>query len=111
MTSSGRILVSGVSGPIGAALLPLLKARGFEVTRLVRGGHPKNGQIAWDPSEPLSPESVSGFEAVVHLAGETIFGRWTETKKRRILDSRVQGTSNLATALAKTSQRPRVFIS
>ena len=111
MTSSGRILVSGVSGPIGAALLPLLKARGFEVTRLVRGGHPKNGQIAWDPAQPLSPELVSGFEAVVHLAGETIFGRWTETKKRRILDSRVQGTSNLAMALAKTSQRPRVFIS
>ena len=111
MTSSGRILVSGVSGPIGAALLPLLKARGFDVTRLVRGGHPKNGQIAWDPAQPLSPEVVSGFEAVVHLAGETIFGRWTEAKKRRILDSRVQGTQKLAAALAKASQRPRVFIS
>jgi hypothetical protein len=111
VTNSGRILVSGVSGPIGAALLPLLKARGFEVTRLVRGGHPKNGQIAWDPAQPLSPEPVSGFEAVVHLAGETIFGRWTEAKKRRILDSRVQGTRNLAAALAKAWARPRVFVS
>jgi len=111
VTSSGRILVSGVSGPIGAALLPLLKARGFEITRLVRGAATKNGQVAWDPARPLSPESVSGFEAVVHLAGETIFGRWTEAKKRRILESRIQGTKNLATALAKASQRPRVFVS
>jgi uncharacterized protein (TIGR01777 family) len=102
--------VSGVSGPIGAALLPLLKARGFEVTRLVRG-IAKNGQIAWDPAQPLSPHSVSGFDAVVHLAGETIFGRWTETKRLRILDSRVQGTKNLAAALAKSSPRPRVLIS
>jgi len=111
VTNSSRILVSGVSGPIGAALLPLLKARGFDVTRLVRGGHRKNGQIAWDPAQPLSPESVSGFEAVVHLAGETIFGRWTEAKKRRILHSRVQGTSHLAEALAKAPARPKVFIS
>jgi uncharacterized protein (TIGR01777 family) len=110
VTGSGRILVSGVSGPIGAALLPLLKARGFEVTRLVRG-IAKNGQIAWDPAQPLSPHSVSGFDAVVHLAGETIFGRWTETKRLRILDSRVQGTKNLAAALAKSSPRPRVLIS
>jgi uncharacterized protein len=88
----------------------LLKARGFEVTRLVRG-IAKNGQIAWDPAQPLSPHSVSGFDAVVHLAGETIFGRWTETKRLRILDSRVQGTKNLAAALAKSSPRPRVLIS
>jgi len=110
VANTSRILVSGVSGPIGAALLPLLKARGFEVTRLVRGTA-RNGQIPWDPAQPLSPESVSGFDAVVHLAGETIFGRWTEAKKRRILDSRVQGTRNLAAALAKTPARPRVFVS
>ena len=59
----------------------------------------------------MSPESVSGFDAVIHLAGETIVGRWTEAKKRRILDSRVQGTSHLAEAVAKASHLPRVFIS
>jgi len=106
-----RVLVSGSSGPIGAALLPFLRARGSTVTRLVRGAPTGADQITWNPAQPLSPDSVSGFDAVIHLAGETIVGRWTEAKKRRILDSRSQGTGHLAEALAKASQRPRAFIS
>ena len=51
----------------------------------------------------LAPESVSGFDAVVHLAGESIVGRWTEAKKRRIRESRVQGTRHLAEALAASA--------
>jgi uncharacterized protein (TIGR01777 family) len=54
---------------------------------------------------------VSGFDAVIHLSGESIVGRWTGAKKRRITESRVQGTGHLAEALAKAPQRPRVFIS
>ena len=68
-------------------------------------------RIAWDPARPLAPESVSGFDAVVHLAGESIVGRWTEAKKRRIRESRVQGTRNLAEALAAAPQPPRLLIS
>jgi uncharacterized protein (TIGR01777 family) len=109
--NSPRILVSGVSGPIGAALLPSLKARGYSVTRLVRGGSSADGKISWDPTQPLPPDSVSGFEAVIHLAGETVVGRWTEEKKRQIRNSRVLGTRNLAQALAKAPQRPRLLIS
>jgi hypothetical protein len=109
--NSSRILVSGVSGPIGAALLPSLNASGYKVTRLLRGPASGEGQIAWDPKQPLPPESVSGFDAVIHLAGETIVGRWTDAKKRRILDSRVLGTGHLAAALAKASRPPRVLIS
>jgi len=108
---SGKILVSGVSGPIGVALLPLLKSHGYEVTRLVRGSATGANQIAWNPAQPLSPESVSGFDAVVHLAGESVVGRWTVAKKAAIRDSRVLGTRNLAEALAKTAQPPRVLIS
>jgi hypothetical protein len=106
-----RILVSGASGPIGAALLRSLKAQGSAVTRWVRNSATGNDQIVWDPSRPLSPDSVSGFDAVIHLAGESIVGRWTDAKKRRILDSRSQGTGHLAEAVAKASQPPRVFIS
>ncbi len=108
---SSRILVSGVSGPIGAALLPSLNARGYKVTRLVRGGATGKEQIGWDPAQPLPPESVSGFEAVIHLAGETVVGRSTEAKKSRIVNSRVLGTRHLAEALAQARQRPRVLIS
>ncbi len=103
--------MSGVSGPIGAALLPSLKSRGYEVTRLVRGTSSTSGQIPWGPAYSLPPESVSGFGAVIHLAGESIAGRWTEARKQRILESRRLGTSHLAEALAQTSQPPRVLIS
>lgn len=109
MTNS-RILVSGVSGPIGAALLPSLKTSGWSVVRLVRGTAVGNGQITWDPSVPISPEAVSGFDAVIHLAGESIFGRWSQSKKRKIRESRVAGTLNLASALARAEEKPQVFI-
>jgi uncharacterized protein len=109
--NSARILVSGSSGPIGTVLLPSLKAQGLAVTRLVRSSAAGPDQIVWDPSHPLSPDSVSGFDAVIHLAGESIVGRWTDAKKRRILESRSQGTGHLAEAAAKAPQPPRVFIS
>ena len=105
-----RILVSGVSGPIGTALLPLLKTRGYEITRLVRGPAKDEHQISWDPGKPIAPEVVSGFDAVVHLAGESIVGRWTEEKKRKIRDSRVAGTTALAEALAHAKNKPQVFV-
>lgn len=106
-----RILVSGVSGTIGAALLPSLKTNGCSVVRLVRGPAANAEQISWDPAKPLAPAAVSGFDAVIHLAGESIFGRWSEAKKKKIHDSRVVGTSNLATALAEAENKPQIFIS
>jgi uncharacterized protein (TIGR01777 family) len=105
-----RILVSGVSGPIGAALLPALQTRGYDVARLVRGPAAGERQISWDPAKPISSESVSGFDAVVHLAGESIVGRWTDAKKLRIRNSRVAGTTNLAQALAQAKDKPHVFV-
>jgi uncharacterized protein len=114
-----RILVSGASGPIGSALLPSLKASGAEVTRLVHtdtgrdSGHNSGNdvqRIPWDPAQPLSPGTVSGFDGVIHLAGETIVGRWTEAKKAKIRDSRLAGTRNLAQALARAREKPDVLI-
>jgi uncharacterized protein len=107
---NSRILVSGVSGLIGAALLPSLKTSGWSVVRLVRGAAVGEGQIAWDPAKAIAPEAVSGFDAVVHLAGESIFGRWTADKKRKIRESRVAGTLNLAQALARAEEKPKVFV-
>jgi uncharacterized protein len=107
---NSKILVSGVSGPIGTALLPSLSASGWSIVRLVRGQASGKGQIAWAPERPISPHTVSGFDAVVHLAGESIFGRWTESKKTKIRNSRVAGTANLADALAQADEKPRVFV-
>jgi len=109
-----RILVSGMSGPIGTALLPTLKSNGARISRLTRktGRYSSSDeqQISWDPNQPISPELVSGFDAVIHLAGESIVGRWTDTKKREIRDSRVSGTSHLAQALAQSKHKPQVFV-
>ncbi|HLW85270.1 MAG TPA: TIGR01777 family oxidoreductase [Candidatus Sulfotelmatobacter sp.] len=110
------VLVSGVSGPIGAALLPALKASGARIVRLTRPGAAPSAavgdeQIAWDPTQPISPDAVSGFDAVIHLAGESIIGRWTAAKKQSIRESRVAGTRNLAQALANAKVKPQVFIS
>lgn len=105
-----RFLVTGVSGPIGAALLPSLESRASRIARLVRGPAKNADQISWDPSAPLPPDAVSGFDVVIHLAGESIVGRWTDPKKKAIRDSRIQGTRNLASALAQSNSKPRVFI-
>src|ERR1700691_461517 len=105
-----RILVSGTSGLIGTALLPSLRTNGRSVVRLARGPAKNDEQISWDPSKPLNPALVSGFDAVIHLAGESIVGRWTAAKKLKIHDSRVNGTLTLSHALANAEEKPRVFI-
>src|SRR5580700_5318175 len=107
---NSRILVSGVSGPIGAALLPSLLTNGCSIVRLVRGPSKADDQISWDPAVPLAPQTVSGFDAVIHLAGESIIGRWTDAKKAKIRDTRIVGTFNLASALAQAEDRPKVFV-
>jgi uncharacterized protein len=108
---SVRVLVSGSSGLVGSALVQRLGADGYEITRLIRGSSSTAGQIVWDFAKPLAPQSVSGFDAVIHLAGESITGRWTQSKKKAIRDSRVLGTRLLAEALARSASPPRVLIS
>ena len=95
---------------IGGALVPALAAAGCEVTRLVRGASPAAGEIAWDPNLPLAPERVSGFDALIHLSGESLVGRWTVAKKKSIVQSRVMTTRALSDAAAKAPQRPRSFL-
>ena len=82
----------------------------MQTVRLVRRRTESGAEVAWNPLAPLSPAMVSGFDAVVHLAGESIVGRWTEEKKKAIRESRVQGTRNLATALAESEARPAVLV-
>jgi uncharacterized protein len=105
-----RVLITGASGPIGAALLPSLEQAGADIVRMVRGPVRNSAQIPWDPTGTLAPDAVSGFEAVIHLAGESVVGRWTAAKKAAIRDSRVLGTRTIATALAQTKSKPRVFV-
>jgi len=106
-----KILIAGASGLVGSALVPNLKAEGAEVVRLVRAT-PRAGEIEWHPNRgSIDAAALEGFDAVVNLAGDGIAnGRWTEEKKRRILDSRVNGTRLLTETMAKLSRKPATFI-
>jgi uncharacterized protein len=67
-------------------------------------------ELQWDPMRPIPPELISGFDAVIHLSGESVVGRWTEVKKNRIRDSRVVSTQNLSQALANAEPQPSTFV-
>ena len=107
-----NVLISGATGLVGSALASDLESAGHSVVSLTRGpAGPR--RIHWDPqSAQLNASDLEGFDAVVHLAGESIAGgRWTAEKKARIRDSRVRGTTLLAATLAKLSRRPGILAS
>jgi uncharacterized protein (TIGR01777 family) len=106
-----KVLIAGASGLVGSALIPALEAEGAEVTRLVRSSAGA-GEIEWHPNnDQIDAKSLEGFDAVINLAGENIAaGRWTDDLKRKIHDSRVNGTHLLSEAIAKLAQPPKVFL-
>jgi uncharacterized protein len=106
------IAITGATGLIGTALGAYLRSGGHTVKRVVRR-NPTGDDISWDPAAgTIEAEKLDGIDAVVHLAGHGIGdGKWTEEHKRKVLDSRVQGTTLLAETLAGLSRKPYVFIS
>ena len=106
-----KIVIAGASGLVGSALVSKLKAEGAEVTPLVRSAA-KSGEIEWHPDRgSIDAPALEGFDAVINLAGDGIAkGRWTKEKKRRILDSRVNGTRLLSETIANLSRKPATFI-
>jgi hypothetical protein len=105
-----NILITGATGLVGRNLSMLLTEKGHSVVPLVRGKR-QAGLPWWDPAGgkiDLSP--LSGLDAVVHLAGENVAGRWTDKRKRRIRDSRVDGTKLLSEALAELRSPPGTFL-
>jgi uncharacterized protein (TIGR01777 family) len=108
-----RVLISGASGLIGRALTRALWTAGDTPVAMVRRT-PSEGEVQWDPAQPLDPGKLANRDAVVHLAGKNIAGYWTQKFKQEVRDSRVQGTRTLATAAAESfrkSGQPRVFLS
>jgi hypothetical protein len=109
-----KILVTGSSGLIGSALIRSLSGESHHVFRLVRRvSSAAENEIFWNPVlGTLNPDTLEGFDAVVHLAGEPIAGaRWNSETRLRITKSRVQGTRLLVEALLDLSQPPRVLVS
>ncbi len=107
-----KIVVSGSTGLIGSALVQRLRQRGDEVISLVRRRVAAGETaIAWDPDRgSIDRAGLEGAGAVIHLAGENVFGRWSAAKKNRIRDSRVLGTRLVSDALAGLHRRPKTFL-
>jgi uncharacterized protein len=105
------VAISGASGLIGAALGAFLTTGGHAVRRLVRRAPRAGDEIAFSP-ERGEVGDLTGVDAVIHLAGENVGeGRWSEEKRRRIVESRVEGTRALAEAVARTREGPHVLVS
>jgi len=105
-----RVAVTGASGLIGSALVPVLREAKHEVLSLVRRTPTHADDAQWDPAAgTIDVDALQGVDAIVHLAGENIGQRWTETSRRRILDSRVQGTRLVAETAAALDPQPALL--
>jgi uncharacterized protein len=109
-----KILISGASGLVGAALTKALRAEGETVAHLVRpGGAASDGAIRWDPAAgTVDASAMEGADVVVNLNGASIAGgRWTPARKAILRSSRVDATRALVGALGLLRQKPRVLVS
>ena len=111
-----KILITGSHGLIGSSLIPLLTAAGeHKIRRLVRPSSNRNNtnshSMVWNPNDgKVNVKDLEGFDVVIHLAGENIFGRWTDSKKQRILESRIKSTKLLCDSLIKLANPPSTLI-
>lgn len=105
-----KIGVTGAGGFVGKALCSLLTIAGHRVVSLVRGiAEDDERRVVWWPEPDLN--ALEGFDAIVHLAGETVAQPWTSSARERIYFSRAEGTKRLSAALARLREKPTVLIS
>ena len=113
------LLVTGGTGFVGRQFIANSKEPSIAAVSRNRSkaqqtlGESVHEVIQWDPQEsPFPNPPGTHFDKVVNLMGESLAeGRWTEAKKKRILDSRVKGTRQLVDGLLATGKPPSVFVS
>jgi uncharacterized protein (TIGR01777 family) len=98
--------ITGGTGFIGKVVRRAAEARGDGVVLFSRRGGAGRRAFSF-----TSPMDVTGCDGLVHLAGESIMGLWTHEKRRRILESRIQGTRRLVEGIAAATVKPRVLVS
>lgn len=111
MAIAQRVAITGASGLIGASLVGHLKSEGHTVQRLVRRKPVAPDEVFWDPiAGTVDLEPLEGVDAIIHLAGAGVGDkRWSKKYKAQILNSRLYGTTAIASAVEKL--KPSVFIS
>ena len=111
MPRINRVAVTGATGLIGTALVAQLKSDGYQVQKLVRRPVRTSDEVFWDPIKgEIDTPSLEGVDAIFHLAGASVAGkRWSAAYRSEILNSRLLGTTTIATACEQL--KPAVFIS
>jgi uncharacterized protein (TIGR01777 family) len=106
-----KIAVTGASGLIGSALVAQLKIEGHQVQKIVRRPARTSDEVSWNPIKgEIDLQALEGVDAVFHLAGAGVGDkRWTAAYRSEILNSRLLGTTTIATACEQL--QPDVFIS
>ena len=104
------VAMTGSSGTVGRALMPFLTTAGHRVVRLVRGRPHGPDERHWDPAAPAD-DLLDGVDAVLHLAGASIAGRFTDAHRAAVRDSRIGPTRALAELAGRTPDGPTVFVS
>lgn len=95
---------------MGGAIVASAKRHGYGVVGFSRSS--SRPIAGCDETRVFGSElDLGGCQALIHLAGENVFGLWTPEKKRRILASRQEGTRALVEAIAKSGSRPEVLVS
>lgn len=107
-----NVLIAGASGFVGSALIPKLTDQGYTVTQLVRSEPESADQVRWNPQAGEIPdEAIANADVVINLSGASIAGGWwTEKRKQLIRQSRIDATSTIAEAIARSASKPRVLI-
>jgi uncharacterized protein (TIGR01777 family) len=109
-----KILITGASGLVGKALQKSFAEKGYEMLLATRSKPEKANEVQWNTEKGFFGEELPRLDvldAIVHLAGESVVGRWTDDKKRRLVDSRVYGTRNIVETIGKLENKPKVLIS
>jgi uncharacterized protein (TIGR01777 family) len=109
-----RVLVSGASGFVGSQLVPALCARGDEVIAISRNPERTAAALGLERAVDWSGMSAvidEGVDAVIHLAGETVQGRWNKAKAVAVRESRIRTTDAIATAIVSATKPPSVLLS
>src|SRR5688572_6090057 len=110
-----KALVTGATGLVGKRLVAAIDGEVHALTRDKGKGEkalPRARVFEWDTRGAVPDEALDGVDAVFHLLGEPVGeGRWTDEKKKRIRESRIDSTRALVESIARMKEKPRVLVS
>ncbi len=110
-----KVVISGGSGLVGSALTSLLMTRGYEVVHLSRTAGVQDGIRAYVcnyKTDEINSDAFANAHAIIHLAGAGIADkRWTDDRKREIIDSRVKTAELILKGVKQAGSSPAVFVS